>query len=257
LSRLALFLSAFGFFVTACLGAGPPTDPSSVHCGGAEVTIEIITADDVRLVADLWPADSSDRGAVILLHMKPPDNDREDYPEHVREAMADLDLTVINVDRRGAGSSEGDPDDAYEGPGGLLDVEAAVAVLADPSFGCPVDLEQLALVGASNGTTAALDYTVEHEPGLPTPSALVWLSPGPYTENQNGVDEHRELLETLPILWIYPEAEGWADDFIAGAPETWQFIEWGEEHGTDMFDGGALETVVVRDILAWLDGSAR
>jgi len=234
---------------------GPTTDPASVRCGGSEVVIEIITADDVRLVADLWPADEPDRGAVILLHMKPPGNDRDDYPEHVREAIAELNVTVLNVDRRGAGSSEGDPDEAYEGPGGLLDVEAAASVLADPSFGCPVDLDRLALIGASNGTTSSLDYAVGHDDDLPAPRSLIWLSPGPYTENQNGVDEHLELLETLPILWLYPSTEGWVDDFTVEPPKAWQFVEWGDQHGTDMFDGGALETVVVEDILDWLDGT--
>ena len=62
----------------------------------------------------------------------------------------------------------------------------------------------IALVGASNGTTSVLDYTVGHDPALPAPEALVWMSPGGYTENQNRISQNLDVLSTLPLLWLFP-----------------------------------------------------
>jgi hypothetical protein len=116
---------------------------------------------------------------------------------------------------------------------------------------CAIDRDDVVLVGASNGTTSVLDYTVAHDASLPTPKALVWMSPGTYTENQHAVADHQALLEGLPLLWLYPTNEPWSQDFAPGGG-TWEFIERGEVHGTQMFDGGALETDTLADLIRFV-----
>jgi hypothetical protein len=120
-----------------------------------------------------------------------------------------------------------------------------------------VDSSHLVLVGASNGTTAVMDYVAAHDEALPEPSGLVWLSPGEYTENQHAIADYRTPLEALPMLWLFPSTEPWARDFRAGAPATWTLVERGEAHGTDMFDGGDLETAALEDLTAFVAAHGR
>jgi hypothetical protein len=228
-----------------------------IQCGADQATIELTTADGVVLRADLIPGPAGGRGAVVLFHMRPPAHDRHEYPLRVREAIASTGVAVLNVDRRGAGDSEGNPDEASRGPGALLDMEAAVSALLDPSFACPVDRSRLVLVAASNGTTAVMDYVVARDDALPEPAGIVWLSPGEYTEYQHTISNNRALLEVLPMLWLFPSTEPWARDFIEGAPPSWTFVERGEEHGTDMFDGGDLEAATLADLTAFIAAHGR
>jgi len=247
-------LLAMLVMASACTGKGKvdTTDSDNASCGGDEVVVDISTSDDVSLKADLWPASEPDKGAVVLFHMIPPTYQRSDWPQHVRAALHELGVTVLTVDRRGAGESGGVALEAYEGPGALQDMEAALRFLTDSSQGCSVDSGRLVLVGASNGTTAVMDYTVAHDPALAGPAALIWMSPGTYTENQNAVADHRQTLDALPILWLYPTHEPWSEDFISDAPATWSFVERGEQHGTKMFDGGGLEQQTLSDLTAWI-----
>lgn len=226
-------------------------------CGGPEATIELTTADGLALRADLTPGPAADRGAVVLFHMRPPAHHRGEYPPRVRQALAALGVTVLNVDRRGAGDSEGDPDDAARDPGARLDMEAAVLTLLDPALACPVDRSRLVLVGASNGTAAVMDYAVARDDALPAPAGLAWLSPGTYTEGQHTVADNRALLEALPMLWLFPTTEPWARDFLSGAPTSWTLVERGEAHGTDMFDGGELEAATLSDLTAFVAAQGR
>ena len=220
----------------------PDADPQG--CGPAAV-VEFQTSDDVKLVADLQPAASPNRGAVVLLHMIPPNWDRSSYPQRVRDAILALDLNVLNVDRRGAGDSEGVARQAYEGDTARLDAEAAVRFLLHADRACAVDPAAIALVGASNGTTTVLDYTVNRSDDLlPQPAALVWLSPGTYTEEQNPIADHRGVLDPLPLLIVHPTNEPWAEQFQDDKPAAWQIvtIENGQ-HGTQNFDDGSLEAI--------------
>lgn len=224
-----------------------------VNCGDREV-VTFQTADEITLTADLLPAETADRPAVVLLHQIPPHFDRTSYPERVLNSIAALNVTVLNLDRRGAGDSPWDtPVDAYEGPGGLLDVEAAVRFLIDSERPCAIDRDALTLIGASNGTTSVLDYTLAHAEDLPDTAKLIWLSPGTYTENQQPLADHRELLNALPILWIFPDSEPWSLDFGESAPDIWRFVEIeGGGHGTANFDDGALEEQQLGEILGWI-----
>ena len=246
-------LAVLAFTLGGCSSHEAATDPSDVACDGEEVVVEITTADGVKLRADLWPGPAANRPVVVLFHMKPPSYDRSNYPKRIREALAAKGVTVLNVDRRGGGQSAGVAEEAYEGPGALADMEAAVQFLSDTSLGCAVDTSKVMLVGASNGTTSALDYTVAHDTSLAHPAALVWMSPGEYTQNQNAVADHRVALEALPLLWLYPATEDWSGAFVATAPVSWRFVERGEEHGTKMFDEGELEAATLADLLDWMD----
>lgn len=224
------------------------TDPtaSATACGAAESVARFTTDDGVDLVADVWPAATAGAPVVVLVHMIPPAWDRTSWPRRVRATLHDAGYTVLNLDRRGAGDSGGTAIDAYEGPGGRLDVQAAVAWLTDAQRDCAVDPSRLALLGASNGTTSVFDYTVAHAAGLPDPAAVSLLSPGTYTENQHTFDGAGDL--SVPMLWLYPTHEPYSTAFLDDAPSTWEFVERGTQHGTQMFDQGPLEDATVADL---------
>ncbi len=136
-------------------------------------------------------------------------------------------------------------------------MEAAVGFLASADRKCPVDMAKIALVGASNGTTSVLDYTLAHDSGLPDPVAVTWMSPGAYTEAQHPIADHRDTLDGVPIQWLYPDNEPYSEAFINGAPADWEFTERGSVHGTQMFDEGELESATVTDMTAWLERFAK
>ncbi|MFT4621389.1 MAG: alpha/beta superfamily hydrolase [Myxococcota bacterium] len=237
-------------------GTTPPSGTSGGAAGGgpgctADVSkVTFATEDGETLAADHHVAATPGSGAVILFHMIPPSNDRSGYPKRVRDALADLGVSVLNVDRRGAGRSTGDPAAAYTGEGGRLDMEAAVRYLLDPDAGCSVDPSRLLLVGASNGSTSVHDYTAAHAGDLPDPRALVWMSPGTYTEAQVAVSG--SATEQTPLLWLYPTNEPYSDAFVGQAAD-WEFTQRGAVHGTQMFDGSALEDDTVADVAAWTE----
>lgn len=166
--------------------------------------------------------------------MIPPSNDRSNYPRAFIDALTSAGITVLNVDRRGAGGSEGVAQEAYEGPKGRLDVVAALRWLNDEAP-CAIDGSRLALVGASNGTTSILDYTLG-EGALPL-RALVLLTGGGYTENQNNIADHRATLDQQHMQFVFSTAErAWSAGFQEGAPQIWNFEEFDPgAHGTRMF----------------------
>jgi alpha/beta superfamily hydrolase len=229
-------------------------DPMA-DCGTDWSVVQFGTEDGETLEADYRPATTAGAGAVVLLHMIPPGNTRTGYPEPVRNELADTGFAVLNVDRRGAGGSTGVAVEAFEGPGGRLDVEAAVDFLLSPDRNCPVDRDKLVLVGASNGSTSVHDYTVAHRDDLPAPAATAFLSPGGYTANNQALPTDaasRGPELGLPILWVYPTSEDYSTGFIADAHDSWRFVEHGTQHGTRMFDGTQLQTDTVAELVAWI-----
>lgn len=225
---------------------------SEIHvCEVVQEVVHFDTDDGVTLEADVWTAGASGGPAVVLLHMIPPGNDRSNYPSDFIAALNERGLTVLNLDRRGAGGSEGDPKEAFRGTNGALDAKAAVDFLS--TIQCRPDMARMAIVGASNGTTTALDYTVlAATAGLTAPAALVFLTGGSYTEHQNSIDDHSELLAPLPILFEYASNESeWAVQWIGVKDANWVFDERDVKsgHGTHMFKADPLSIEFVAEFI--------
>lgn len=240
-------------------GAGGAADPDlglvdaaagdgGLGCAAGVVTFP--TEDGVRLTGDLSPG--GPRG-VVLLHMIPPSNDRSNYPAAFIEALTARGFTVLNVDRRGAGDSEGEARAAYEGPAGRLDALAAETFLLES--GCGIAPGRVAFVGASNGTTTVLDHAVA-APDARLPSALVFLTGGAYTENQTRIADHRPRLDALPIRFVFSTQErAWSAAFEAEGAPAWVFDEYPDgAHGTRMF--GAAPAAIDA-VAGWLDEVTR
>lgn len=211
----------------------PPPPPPT----GGVVTLQ--TDDGLALQADSYPLDAGAPG-IVLLHMVPP-NHRGDWPRRFINGLNDAGWAVLNVDRRGAGDSEGNGADAA-GPDGRLDADAAVRHMVADGFG------PIAIIGASNGTTSMIDY-VDWAPGQgrTVPVALGFMTGGGYTE-QNGTD--MAAMTSLPAVFTYSTAErDWSEDQRGLDPGTWVFHEYaGGDHGTRMFDAAPE---VVDDLVAF------
>ncbi len=211
--------------------------PSDVlaRCEASTTIVSFSTSDGVRLEADLATPGLARGPGVILLHMIPPSNDRSNYPRDVVEALVARGVTVLNVDRRGAGNSDGVARDAYLGPGGARDVRAAFEFLrAQP---CAVDPSRVVLVGASNGSASVVDYVVAADNDDTRPAGIVFLTGGTYTEAQTRYAAHRDRLEATPTLFVYSRVErAWSAGLQPDAPTRWTFREYDPgAHGTGMF----------------------
>lgn len=218
-------------------GFGGASGSGGGSCSTAPAVVSFITDDGVKLEADDYPTAESGGPSVVLLHMIPPSNDRSNYPKAFIDALLAKKIRVLNVDRRGAGASEGVATEAYQGDKGKLDAKAAMQHLLGGV--CPVDPFRIGLVGASNGTTTVLDYTLFAGAGTePFPSALVFLTGGTYTENQASISAQHELLDPLPIDFVFSTTESaWSLGYKSGAPSAWRFSEWDPgDHGTLMFE---------------------
>jgi len=230
------------------------TEVTQPQCPAGEASVVTFMTDDgVTLEADLHTTGSPDSPAVVLLHMIPPTHDRTNYPLEFRELLVDAGFTVLNVDRRGAGGSEGVAADAYEGLSGKLDAAASIAALA--ALPCPVDATRTAIVGASNGTTTAVDYTVDVASSdlAPLPMGLVFLTGGAYTENQHTLSDQLATLGPLPILFVYAHDEvAWSAQY-EGASDSWTHSEFAVSgHGTFLFGAAPESMTLVRDYLVGL-----
>lgn len=218
--------------------AGTSSGGGSAACTSAPAVVSFLTDDGVKLEADDYPTGEGLGPSVVLLHMIPPANDRSNYPPAFIDALVAQKIRVLNVDRRGAGASEGDALEAYTGDKGKLDAKAAMLHLT--SGACGVDPMRIGVVGASNGTTTALDYAVHASANseLPFPSALVFLTGGSYTENQNSLGAHHDELAQVPIQFVFSAAESaWSKGYQPGAPSAWRFQEYDPgDHGTKMFE---------------------
>ncbi len=232
------------YVVLAAVVACTATEHADPADRGLPATTEVVTFetdDGVTLAAD-WLNGSAT--AVILFHMVPPTYDRTSWPAEVVTALRDEDgHSVLVVDRRGAGESEGNARDAYNGAKGVKDAWAAVDFVTDN--GC----DRVLLVGASNGTTTVLDYVADPG-GRPAPAAVVWMSPGGYTTNNSRISS---LEGTARAMLVYPEAESdWPESTARPAdPGTWTFVEYaGSSHGTGLFGDGPDAAADLRAFLA-------
>ncbi len=260
MQRLCLVISLLCVFVVSCQSGGgtnvtgSTADSSSrLLCDDSGV-VTITTSDGIELAADYQAPAASDLGGVVLLHMIPPNFDRSSYPQRVRDALHQKGVAVLNIDRRGAGGSGGVAADAYRGPLGKLDVEAAVTFLTSADRQCPTLAGDILLVGASNGTTSVMDYTVDAQTSaLPLPKAIAWLSPGTYTESQNSISANQQLLQTLPNLIVHPDNEPWAQQYSSFS-SNWKIVRIDNgQHGTQNFDNGGLEQIQLGELTQWID----
>ncbi|MCB9764452.1 MAG: hypothetical protein H6739_32055 [Alphaproteobacteria bacterium] len=210
---------------------------------GGEV-IHFDTRDGVTLEAD-WYAGDADAPAVLLMHMTPLQFDRTSWPASFITLLHDKGWSVLVPDRRGAGGSEGEPRDAFEGEYGRYDVEAGVSHLTGYTSG------DFIIIAGSNGTTATLDYSVwATGEGLPMPVALGLMTGGTYTETQSSMSD----LPELPVVFTYSTQErAWsvAQQGLPNGPD-WVFLEYPDgAHGTRMFDAAPE---VATDLESFFDG---
>ncbi len=239
-----------GFDAGTDAGVDAGTDAGTAMCAAtAGEVVTFTTEDGVTLEADLYVPATPSGAAAYLFHMIPPSNDRTNYPASFISALTDRGFVVLNVDRRGAGGSGGVATEAYTGPNGKLDVRAAVDFLA--AHPCAPD--RFVLVGASNGTTSVLDYTIfaASEPTAALPAGLVFLTGGGYTENQNMISANRAVLDPLPIDFVFSTAErAWSESHRDTASAAWMFDErTGGAHGTGMFEA---VPATVSDVADWM-----
>ncbi len=215
-----------------------PATPPDKPIRAVKSTEALETRDGVSLEADLYLGAPGSDG-VVLLHMIPPHYDRTSWPESFLDKAAEAGWHLCVVDRRGSGKSGGTPRDAYEGEKGKYDVEACVKRLEAHG------LDQLAVFGASNGTTSALDYTAwaDATEGVKKPDLLGFLTGGAYTEAQTDV----VMAEDLPAVFTYSTEEREWSAALKDVSPKWVFHEYpGGAHGTKMF---AAKPVVERDLL--------
>jgi pimeloyl-ACP methyl ester carboxylesterase len=249
---------AAALFAAGCSGATKetPTTPAPTPApapttewiapGGGQISLE--TSDGVTLEADYYPVEAEGAPGVVLLHMIPPGNDRTNWPVPFVRSLNEAGYAVIALDRRGAGGSEGVATEAYTGPNGKLDVDAAVAKLEADGYG------DLALIGASNGTTSMIDYTVwAAGEGRPVPAALGFMTGGTYTEAQTEMS----ALPPVPAVFTFSTAErDWSEaqrPLDPGGATSWTFHEYPDgDHGTRMFEAAPA---VADDLVAFLQAA--
>ncbi|PRQ09663.1 CocE/NonD family hydrolase [Enhygromyxa salina] len=229
-------------------GEGDPDD-TSIGCTQDVAEITLITDDGIELAADLYlPGEVTT--TALLLHMIPP-NDKRNYPPGFIALLAeDHGLNVINVNRRGAPGSGGESEDGYIGETARLDAKAAIDFMADH----PCANGSVVIVGASNGTTGALDmalYATEQARYDP-PTRMVFLSPGQYTENQTSLEANLDALVSIPTMFAYPSGEAaWNQAVQAYAPASWSFVEYAAgSHGTGLFTSNPESIAAVASYVA-------
>ncbi len=216
--------------------------------------VTLKTSDDLILTGDHCNSGKPGSPAVVLLHMIPPHHDRTNYPESFRRKLADKGLEVLSIDRRGAGDSEGVAKEAYTGPNGVLDVQAALSWLAANT---DADLSSWGCVGASNGTTSCLDYTVHagRDEVIVGPSALVFMTGGKYTETQNALAG--SAAASVPVLFTFNAKEaGWSlTQKAVERTGDWRFESYEPGgHGTRVFDPNPR---AMDDVASFLAASLR
>jgi pimeloyl-ACP methyl ester carboxylesterase len=221
-------------------GTAPAATCDEVESGVVSVT----TRDGLALQADYLAPPACDAPGIVLVHMAPP-NDRTNWPRSFRKALHEAGYAVISIDRRGAGGSQGNPQDA-PGPNGRYDVEAAVAKLVADGVG------EVAVLGASNGTTSMIDYAAwAPDEGLPEPFALGFMTGGSYTENQTPMS----AVPGVPAVFTFSTAERfWSEAQRTLHPGVWEFLEYPNgDHGTGMFDAAPE---VADDLVAFFEAAA-
>ena len=238
----------FSLLLATELWAGENVRPTKCE------VVTLKTSDGLNLAADHCNSGKPGSPAVVLLHMIPPHHDRTNYPEPFRRKLADKGLEVLSIDRRGAGDSQGVAKEAYTGPNGVLDVQAALTWLAANT---DADLSSWGCVGEINGTTSCLYYTVYagKDEAITGPSALVFMTGGKYTETQNALAG--SAASSIPVLFTFnaKEAEWSLAQKTVERTGDWRFEAYEPGgHGTRVFEPNPQ---AMDDIASFLAASLR
>ena len=235
-------------------GDAAHTDSAAICTAGGPVMVTLTTDDGVKLIADHYSTGTTGAPGVLLLHMIPPGNSKANYTSAFIDPLVAKGFDVLNINRRGATGSDGDAMDAYQGDKGKLDAKAGYDYLV--AHVCRIDAMRIAVVGASNGTTTATDFSVFAASAADTeqPKALVFLSGGIYTENQHALGANLTVLGAHPVYFAYPPGESaWNEGIQSIAPANWQFVEYSPgAHGTGLV-GSNPE--VAGDVAGFLEGA--
>ena len=209
----------------ACAGGGEPPTPAPIAEGAS---VEVLhTADDLRLDARLYPADSS--RLAILLHMYPAD--QTSWSDSAR-ALQISGVSVLTFDFRGFGASEGEKE------AGEIehDVRAALRFAREHGY------HEIVLVGASMGGTAAIVVAAEQPAGGELAGVITLSAPAEF-----GSLDAQEVVGdvAVPLSLIASRGDTSARDSLETLAE-------GKAHGTDMLTSDSGEQVWQR-LLAFLD----
>jgi pimeloyl-ACP methyl ester carboxylesterase len=173
--------------------------------------------------------------------MHPKNWDRTSWDVDYLQRLQDHDWNLLVIDRRGAGGSGGEVDDAFREPG-TYDAEAGLNLLRARGA------DALGLIGASNGTTTTLDYTTwaDGDAKLPSPVAVGFLTGGTYTELSTEI----EAMPDIPAVFTYStEERDWSVEQQALERSSWVFHEYPNgDHGTKIF---AADPSVIDDLDAF------
>ncbi|MDY6775678.1 MAG: alpha/beta fold hydrolase [Halobacteria archaeon] len=202
--------------------------------GGSEAEIEpetvsLTASDGVGIEATYYASDEETPPAVVLAHQL--GGDRSQWGDFPR-LLAHEGFSVVSVDLRGHGESEGDWQSFEEADfrGMVNDVAAAESYL----FERGADDSRTGMAGASIGANTVLDYVSEGDP-----DALLLLSPA---KSYRGIDvvEEAETYDKPALVGYFSEDRSEAARNEAGSigeslgakVEEYE----GEGHGVDALD---------------------
>ncbi|MBN1341443.1 MAG: alpha/beta fold hydrolase [Phycisphaerae bacterium] len=202
-------------------------------------TVSYKTPDGVEIVADYYAPKSKRQGGapvVILLHQYP--STRSSW-RPLAPLFHEAGYAVLAPDLRGHGDSV-KPEGMKLAQGKESRSPKHYREAYQDVFGAyewlrtrkEVDLSRLAIVGASIGTSVAIDYAARD----PSVDVVVCLSPGP---EYFGVDSRRHIAKygDRPILLISPDNERDRSEALGAIDKaaTVKIIKDSDQHGTFMF----------------------
>ena len=224
-------LAAPALVAVALLGACSSDDEERAPVPESAEAVEIRTEDGLTLDGRYFRG-HSEQQLVILLHAYP--SDQTEWFDFA-EALQGRGLSVLTLDFRGYGASEGSKD----ADASALDTRAAI------EWARSRDAEQIALVGASMGGTAAIVAATEAAvTGVVAISAPV---------SMGGMDAEDAIAEIeAPILLIAAEDDISAAESLdelaedAGLDGDRVLLVGGRAHGTELLGEGGDERVRTR-----------
>lgn len=228
---LVLMLLALG----GCGGRDvSPSSATPTPSDAGSTRVDFATTDGATLQGRLWHA-STER-LVILMHMY--GADQAAWYETAR-ALQRAGASVLTFDFRGFGESEGDRDT------GLLAVDTTGAL----AFALEQDYEEVVLIGASMGGTAAI--IAASKPSTPDLVRGVVALSAPLEFGSLSAAEAAQDIE-VPVLLLAarddPSAYQSGAELAATmqlAGEAWS-VQPGGEHGTGLLEGVAREGTLQR-----------